>query len=175
MAQYIQNTGLNNLERGRGCAVFKLDTTAKNGARAEDGLVYADGDEIIIGTLPAKCNVDDIRMNIFSGYVAGTTIDIGFIGRIGDEYTGFTPIATGIVIDKSTRTVVIPMPTDGNVNPDDTLYTGDRGSIWSGEDGVHIAAIIHPGAGMLASQPSNLQFCFSYSYFGTKQSGGYLR
>ncbi len=175
MAQYIQNTGLNNLERGRGCAVFSLDTTAKNGVRSEDGTVYVDGDEIILGTLPANCNVDDIRVNMVAGYVAGTTIDIGFIGNQDGVYTGFTPIALGIVVDKSIRTIVVPMPTDGNVTIDDTLYTGDRGSIWSGTDGVHIAAIMHPGAGMEASQDSKAHFCFSYSYFGTKQSGGYLR
>jgi len=173
MAIYVHSEeSLNNMERSQGAAVFKITAVAEAGNRGEDDVMLADGDIIVIGELPAKCNVTDIRMNVFSGFPVGTTIDLAYAEKVGLDYQ-FVLFATAILVEESNTTVIVSMPVVGNKDESGAVYSGDRGSIWVGDKGSEIAAVFHTPSPLGQGIPSNLGINFEYNYFGTKGTGAY--
>ena len=174
MATYLQGYRANNQERVQGAAVCKLDTVAKPADRLEDPILFADGDIIGIGALPAKCNVDKIVINVFSAYPADTTIDLKGALKMGGEFVDFVDIATGIKIDQSDVSIIVPIPTGGNMNADGSSYNGNNGNIWVGAKGSEIVAIFNEGSRPLEqTDTGNIGIVFSYTDFSKR--GDYLR
>jgi len=172
MALYLQNNGLNNLEAIQAVAVMKIGVVAKLGERLEDNVLIADGDIIGIGSLPPKCNVRDITLNIFGDYPTGTTIDLVYTDKIG-KTTGFIDLALGLTVENSNQTMIVPLPLGNTINPDGSPSMSD-GNLQSGKDGVEIFAIFHEGDRPLKQDDiGNLGINFSYSYFGNRSTGGY--
>jgi len=136
-----------------------------NASSFTDGLVK--GDIIEIGALPDKSLLKSITVLVnekFDG--TAPAFDLGFVADSGEV----VPFATGIVLTKPIANIVIPMPVTGLDNPDGSAYTGENGTLWSGDDGVEIAIKWQGGA--TSPTKGNLLVIMDYVYYDTK-TGNY--
>jgi len=165
-----QNLNLNNMERQAGATVFKLTPVIKKADRSNAPTYLAIGDILVLGKLASDATTLDMRLLLHEGFPVGTTFNFGFAIYEGesDVVVGITPFASAVKVDRDFITVVLPMPTSGIVNPDDSPYIGDKGSIWGGVEIVaELASGVMDGTG-------NVDMINSHSYYGTKSTGAYV-
>lgn len=166
-----RHLALNNMERQAGSTVFNMTAIAENGDRSKPDKLIEIDDLIVLGRLADDAITLDMRILTEEAFPAGTTFDFGFAEykEGSDVVTGMFPFITGVLLDRPFLTYVIPMPNNGLLNPDGSLYVGDRGSIWGGTEIVaRLTAGVMDGKG-------NVNMINSHSYFGTKSTGGYIK
>ncbi len=130
------------------------------------------GDVVIVGILPAEVSVFQIGIRMKEAFAGGTTIKVGVFADSGGTDHAFD-IVDGCVVDKTDRTIVVPVPVSGNVNPDDTAYTGDNGRLMTGTGIPHyIGVTLQVTAVNVADPKGQLDIDFTYDKFSTN-NGAY--
>jgi len=155
-------------------SIFKA--RVKNPDRLEDPTVLVDGDIVVIGSIPDKSIITDIRCILHNQFAGGATLDLGLIERneLG-EFVSFASIVDGILLTSPIgSTIVVPIPTDGNINPDGTAYVGINGSIRIEKNSVDLAARINLTSPLGAIEDGRIRVITSYVDVESK-TGEYTR
>ena len=157
----IKDLHLNNLERNSASAVYHMDFK-------ED---MADGDFIVLGRIPSEVLVTSMVVLISSADVAATDTVVslgqgtgkddgqfGFWGNFRPQYNGIhrttIPVTDNILLDGS--------PYDGGDNYQNITANKDSYLLARIDDFPSFV----PG--------SSFDVVLDYTYYGTKQTGGYL-
>lgn len=139
---------LNDMERESSVVVKTID--------GSEG--YESGDVLFLGMIPRECIATDIR--IIANPALDATFDLGIVSDFPEPT--IVPIATDVVTVDN-KTTVIPMPVNGIIDAAGVDYTGDKGSIWSGPNGINLGVKLNG-----AVTKGLLHIIVTYSYYGTK-------
>ena len=172
MALYQTMNKLGNQVRRADAVSLVFETIPNPPKRTQPSVQLKNGDNIILGFLPAKCNVLDIRVQVLAPVATGTML-LGFAEYIdGEVGVLVTPLAT-VVLDTAGM-VVVPMPVDGVLTPAGDPYIGDRGSISVGKYPLAIVATYGLVTPLPPEYSGRARVNMTYEHFQLK-TGEYVR
>jgi len=148
----------------------------KEGKRLEYPTLLEDGDIIILGIVPDRCLISDIRCILHNSFVVGATMDIGLVVRTPlGVFESFASIVDGIVLSSPAgSTIVLPIPTVDNINPDGTPYVGINGSMFTGREPVEVAIRFNTTTPLPTLEDGRIRTILSYIDLDSK-TGEYTR
>lgn len=150
---------LNDMERTSGGATKQLDM-----GTVEAGLVT--GDVVILGALPRESITNDIRILVAEAF-DGTApaFDLGYYDYNSGTFVAFAVVAAAALGTKD-RSIVVSMPTTGQIDSAGVAYTGNRGAIWNGQSETILA--IQWKGGATSPTKGQAHVVTSHTYYGTK-------
>lgn len=154
----VYNNGkmnLNNMERS------SAGMTKHIGAEMVSAPLVA-GDVVVLGALPRESVTTDMRVLVNEAFDGGG-FELGYYDFNSGTFVVFSTIILA-AIDEADKAIVLAMPVNGQINPDDTIYAGDRGGIWNG-DVETVIAMRWTGATPTTGRAT---FVTTHTYFGTK-------
>lgn len=191
MANYgIRQESSNNLEREYQATSMTLKGVIDKGSDLRDsatGLpkgqtVLKIGDLVAIGTVPANCSINGLRILVHEGFAAGTTVKLWVQSDFPDAIGAIPLVNDGvafsgageIVVTRSNTTIIAPINPAGNTDAAavNVPIVGD-GNIWVGNNDGFIIVAELGGTDVSDTAPvGEIEVVLDYAKFGTN-NGSY--